>query len=361
MMKLSTLKFLYVCPLLVLFYPFVVTSISQAKNMKNQFPAVIAFGDSVLDTGNNNYIETTVKANFKPYGRDFIGGKATGRFCNGKIPSDFLAEMLGVKEAMPPYLDPHLQIEDLLTGVCFASAGSGYDPITIELASVLSVEDQLNMFKEYIGKLKAAVGEKKTCYILAKSLFIISMGSNDISGTYFLASYRRFEYSVKEYASILVNMSSNFIQELHKLGARKIGAFGLSPVGCVPLQRTVLGGIERKCAKKVNSAAKIYNSKLASSLKALNDSFQDARIVYLENYKELNALIHKPKKFGFKVGDSACCGVANVELGPLCNNFALKICEDASQYVFWDSYHPTQRTYNILATEMLKKDIDKFL
>lgn len=42
--------------------------------------------------------------------------------------------MLGIKDSMPPYLDPNLKIEDLLTGVCFASAGSGYDPLTIELA-----------------------------------------------------------------------------------------------------------------------------------------------------------------------------------------------------------------------------------
>ena len=38
-------------------------------------PAFIAFGDSIMDTGNNNYIETVAKCNFPPYGRDFVGGK----------------------------------------------------------------------------------------------------------------------------------------------------------------------------------------------------------------------------------------------------------------------------------------------
>ena len=77
--------------------------------------------------------------------------------------------------------------------------------------SVLSVEDQLNMFKGYIGKLKAAVGEARTALILAKSIFIISMGSNDIAGTYFMTSFRR-EYNIQEYTSMLVNISSNFLQ-----------------------------------------------------------------------------------------------------------------------------------------------------
>lgn len=55
-----------------------------------EVPAVIAFGDSIVDPGNNNKIKTLVKCNFPPYGKDFEGGNPTGRFCNGKIPSDLL-------------------------------------------------------------------------------------------------------------------------------------------------------------------------------------------------------------------------------------------------------------------------------
>lgn len=51
--------------------------------------AVLMFGVSVLDTGNNNILITLVKSNFSPYGRDFLGGKSTGRFTNGKLISDF--------------------------------------------------------------------------------------------------------------------------------------------------------------------------------------------------------------------------------------------------------------------------------
>lgn len=53
-------------------------------------PAVIAFGDSIVDPGNNNKVKTLVKCDFPPYGKDFEGGIPTGRFCNGKIPSDLL-------------------------------------------------------------------------------------------------------------------------------------------------------------------------------------------------------------------------------------------------------------------------------
>ncbi|KAG8095507.1 hypothetical protein GUJ93_ZPchr0012g21311 [Zizania palustris] len=83
-------------------------------------PAVLAFGDSVVDTGNNNFIRTIIRANFPPYGREFPGRKPTGRFSDGKISIDFLGDGAA-------YLDKNLSMDDLKTGVSFASAGSGYD------------------------------------------------------------------------------------------------------------------------------------------------------------------------------------------------------------------------------------------
>lgn len=56
-------------------------------------PAVFAFGDSIVDPGNNNKVKTLVKCNFSPYGKDFEGGIPTGRFSNGKIPSDLLGTL----------------------------------------------------------------------------------------------------------------------------------------------------------------------------------------------------------------------------------------------------------------------------
>lgn len=52
-------------------------------------PALFIFGDSVVDVGNNNHLLTIVKANFPPYGRDFNNHSSTGRFCNGKLATDY--------------------------------------------------------------------------------------------------------------------------------------------------------------------------------------------------------------------------------------------------------------------------------
>lgn len=96
-------------------------------------PAVIIFGDSSVDAGNNNFIPTVARSNFEPYGRDFNGGQATGRFCNGRLATDFISEAFGLPSAVPAYLDTKYGIKDFASGVCFASAGSGYDNATSDV------------------------------------------------------------------------------------------------------------------------------------------------------------------------------------------------------------------------------------
>uniref|UniRef100_A0A0E0DB96 GDSL esterase/lipase n=1 Tax=Oryza meridionalis TaxID=40149 RepID=A0A0E0DB96_9ORYZ len=93
----------------------------------SEVPAIIVFGDSTVDAGNNNYILTVAKGNFPPYGRDFDGGVATGRFSNGRLVTDFVSEALGLPSSVPAYLDSTYTIDQLATGVSFASGGTGLD------------------------------------------------------------------------------------------------------------------------------------------------------------------------------------------------------------------------------------------
>lgn len=83
--------------LLSLYIVFVMLISSSTCEAKVKLPpnlvvkAVYAFGDSIVDQGNNNNIVTTpVKCNFPPYGKDFMGGMPTGRFSNAKTPPDMI-------------------------------------------------------------------------------------------------------------------------------------------------------------------------------------------------------------------------------------------------------------------------------
>ncbi|KAG0474880.1 hypothetical protein HPP92_014566 [Vanilla planifolia] len=153
---------------------------ASGSNGSNQtgslVPAVIVFGDSIVDTGNNNALDTVVKCDFPPYGGDFPGHIATGRFSNGKIPSDFIASLLGVKEYLPAYLWRGLQSADLLTGVTFASGGSGFDPLTAEIASVISMPEQMELFREYKQRVRTVAGEERAARILSGSIYVVCAG-----------------------------------------------------------------------------------------------------------------------------------------------------------------------------------------
>ncbi|KAK6124371.1 hypothetical protein DH2020_041864 [Rehmannia glutinosa] len=87
-----------------------------AETRNSSIPAFFVFGDSTVDSGNNNYIKTISKSNFPPYGKDFPNHIPTGRFTNGRLVTDFLASDVGIKDYIPPYLDPTLSLDDLETG-----------------------------------------------------------------------------------------------------------------------------------------------------------------------------------------------------------------------------------------------------
>ncbi|KAL0360517.1 UNVERIFIED_CONTAM: GDSL esterase/lipase EXL1 [Sesamum radiatum] len=320
-------------------------------------PAVIVFGDSIVDTGNNNYIKTIAKANFPPYGKDFVGGKPTGRFSDGKVPSDLIAEELGIKPLLPAYLDPSLQPQDFLTGVNFASGAAGYDPLTSDVASVLSLTDQLALFKDYITKLKKIAGEERSSKILQESLVIVVAGSNDITNTYFGTPLRQSHYDVPSYTELLVSYASSFVQDLYRLGARRIGLLRLPPIGCLPSQRTLRGGPARNCVDEYNQVARLFNDKLSAALNSINRQFPDARVVDIDIYNYFLDLIQNPQKYGFKIANKGCCGTGTVEVIFLCKY----ACPNVSEYVFWDSFHPTERAYRLIVHRILKQYMNYFI
>lgn len=68
---------------------FLLLSICSATDI----PAFYIFGDSLVDAGNNFYINTAARANF-PNGIDFGSpfGIPSGRFTNGRIVTDILGK-----------------------------------------------------------------------------------------------------------------------------------------------------------------------------------------------------------------------------------------------------------------------------
>ncbi|XVE94524.1 hypothetical protein REPUB_Repub02eG0016100 [Reevesia pubescens] len=321
---------------------------------KQSFPALIAFGDSILDTGNNNWQITLTRANIPPNGGDFPGGKATGRFGNGLVLSDLIAEGLGLKFPLPAYLDPSLSSQELATGVCFAAAGSGLDPLTSKLQNLVSIMDQLDLFKEYIGKLEGAIGSEEAKATISDSLYLVSSGNNDLGITY-SSILLPLLYNIHIYTLQMVNWASTFIKEMHGLGARKFAYLSTVPIGCLPSARTIVGGYPRNCAGWANDAAVIFNSKMEEEITNLNRNLTGAKIVFIDIYTPLLDVIKNPSKYGFANSRRGCCGTGLVEFGLLCNIFNPFTCLDSSSFVFWDVAHPSEKAYRTIVSAVVDK------
>ncbi|XLR18534.1 hypothetical protein S83_046446, partial [Arachis hypogaea] len=101
------------------------------------------------------------------------------------------ASYLGLKEFLPPYLDQNLTNQELISGVSFASDGSGYDTLTPTLSNVISIQKQLEHFKEYKNRLERILGKQKTEDHMKNAIFFRSAGTNNFVINYFTLPIRR--------------------------------------------------------------------------------------------------------------------------------------------------------------------------
>ncbi|TXG67476.1 hypothetical protein EZV62_008751 [Acer yangbiense] len=333
----------------------------QILKANAKVPAIIVFGDSSVDSGNNNGISTILKSNFEPYGRDFFGNQPTGRFSNGRIPTDFISEAFGLKPMIPAYLDPMYNIADFATGVCFASAGTGYDNATADVLSVIPLWKEMEYYKEYQETLRGYLGNEKANEVLGEALYLMSIGTNDFLENYYILPKRSSEYSVEEYQIFLAGIAENFITELYQLGARKICISGLPPMGCLPLERTTNMFNGSDCVEEYNDVAKDFNGQLQGMVMKLNKELPGIQLVLSNPYDILLDTIQDPNKFGFEDAETACCGTGLLEMGYMCNTINPFTCSDASKYVFWDSFHPTEKANGILADNVVKNSLAQFL
>ena len=64
---------------------------------------------------------------------------------------------------------------------------------------------------------------------------------------------------------------------------------------------------------------------------------------------------------GFEVARVGCCGTGRFEMSFLCTPHNPLTCPDANKYVFWDAFHPSEKTNKIISYDLLKTSLAKFV
>lgn len=315
--------------------------------------ALFVFGDSLVDSGNNNYLATSARADIPPYGLDYPTQRPTGRFSNGYNIPDFLSQELGSKEAPLPYLDPALNGQKLLVGANFASAGIGIlNDTGIQFVNIIRISQQLQYFSQYQTRLSSLIGSQQAKRLVNQALVLITLGGNDFVNNYYLVpnSARSRQYALPDYVRFLISEYQKILSRLYDLGARKVLVTGTGPLGCVPSELAQRGR-NGQCAPDLQQAASLFNPQLVQMLNGLNRRLGNVFIA--ANTQQMhNDFINSPQTYGFITSKVACCGQGPYNGIGLCT-IASNLCPNRDQYAFWDAFHPSEKANRIIVQQFM--------
>ncbi|KAF8012820.1 hypothetical protein BT93_I0856 [Corymbia citriodora subsp. variegata] len=317
---------------------------SHGKQPENHV-AFFIFGDSLLDSGNNVYLNGTGKGDSLPYGETFFK-HPTGRLCNGRIVPDYISEYAKIL-FIKPYLEPGFT--DYTNGVNFASAGAGVLPGTHP--GTLYFKLQLNYFEEVVKGLKQQLGDADAHKLLSKAVYTFSIRGNDYitlqNNTKATASFRKL------YMIMILGNFTVGIKQLYAHGGRKFAFQNIGLIGCMPATRA--SSRSEGCLHDPTVIAKM-NIGLSRLLKRIKQGLPGFKYALFDYYTSLTMRTLHSSQFGFKDGKSACCGSGPFngllfscgKKNGTASGFTL--CRDSSEYVWFDAAHPTEMANQQLAS-----------
>ncbi|XP_031282242.1 GDSL esterase/lipase 7-like [Pistacia vera] len=339
---------------LFIFFQCLFSATSSTSPQPPLAPALYVFGDSLLDSGNNNILPTIAKVNYLPYGANFPRGH-TGRFTNGKTLADFVAEFLGL-----PYSPPCLSVNNSvpLTGLNYASGGCGILPETgRQLGKCLSLEEQFGLFEKTVkSKLPSHFNNpEKLADYLSKSIVAVSIGSNDYLSNYFDTelSYTSKRFGPEPFAQLLVDSLSRQLERLYNIGVRKAITFEIGPLGCIPwiTRNHKQNGT---CVEEKNQLVQYFNNRLPAMLKNLTTTLKGSNFVLGHAYWLVYDAAINPSEYGITDARNPCCS-AWLNGTTLCIPKS-KPCPNVDEHCFWDGYHLTEAMYSLVASRCINDE-----
>ncbi|XP_062088462.1 GDSL esterase/lipase 5-like [Humulus lupulus] len=345
---------IYVVILLLITSPVCESNTVFSPTSEKHGVAFFMFGDSYLDAGNNNYLNTTTlaQANFWPYGETYFKFP-TGRFSDGRLISDFLAEYANLP-LIPPFLQPGFR--HYYDGVNFASSGAGALVETFQ-GSVIDLKTQLRNYKEVEAWLRKKLGSVGAELALSKAVYLVSIGTNDYLSLALNNSTILYTYSSQsQYVGMVIGNLTAVIKDIYDIGGRKFGFINLPELGCLPGVRIVKEETKGKCFEEASSITNLHNEALSKLLNKLSKQSKGFKYSLYDFNTNIRKRMILPSHYGFKEGKSACCGTGEFRGVFSCGGKRIvkeyQLCENPSDHVFWDSFHLTEMVHKQFADEM---------
>lgn len=254
------------------------------KATAGTFSQVYAFGDSLVDNGN---LFQLTGGNFPP------SPYFEGRFSNGSVWTEYLAESLGLTE----------------TNLAFGGATTG-------TANTITLPPGFPILPGLTQQIQGFVGANPQSD--ANALYIVSAGAND-----YLNGVQDFTQPVNNLASAVTSLAS--------VGAKNFLVSNLPDLSQIPLNKG------NPFSAQISALTTAHNTYLSQQIATLNQQL-NINIILFDVNSLISQAIASPGEFGF------------TNVTDPCLNFAAQtICANPDEYLFWDNVHPTTYTHKIVA------------
>lgn len=282
-----------------------------ARNSTPTIQHIYAFGDSLSDPGNVFSASVLVAGAGLPPPPYF-----EGRFANGYIWVDYLAERLGL------HLSPIVQLQDRRSAISFAYGGATSGSENVINTALPGLLQEIEQFQQFITPDKLSPDSLYTLWIGANDYLPDSL-SNTSSGS---------EFTLQEQSSQSVENIVTAIRSLYGLGARRFMVSNLPALGATPRARS----LGQETARRLNQITQQHNQSLDRQLNSLEQTLPDLHLIRL-NVEQL-----------FEQAVQGQFAFTNVE-NPCFNRTTKQVCANPDQYLFWDALHPTTAAHRVVA------------
>ncbi|XP_051125550.1 GDSL esterase/lipase At1g28590-like [Andrographis paniculata] len=345
-------------------------SASASDSIFGCYNSIVSFGDSLADTGNilvPSLQRSPCAAANPPYGRTFFH-RPTGRFSDGRLIIDFIAQSMGLP-LLKPYVpeandDAAQRRRSFSTGVNFAVSGAS--ALSYEFYKKIGCQDSLTNVSlgtqlEWFRSFLAGLPDSRK--YLERSLVIMGeIGGNDYN--HLILQGRTLDEQ-QMLVPVVVSYIGSTIQELIKLGVVTMLVPGNFPSGCLPVcltqyqkSSTAEDYDRHGCLTWLNEFSQYHNQLLRKELQRIRELYPHVNIMYADYYNAAMRMYQSPKQFGF--GNrilSSCCGAGglyNFNASAQCGAPQATCCDDPSKYISWDGIHLTEAAYRLIAQALLQ-------
>ncbi|MCH88239.1 GDSL esterase/lipase, partial [Trifolium medium] len=138
---------------------------------------------------------------------------------------------------------------------------------------------------------------------------------------------------------------------LYNLNVRKMVVMGLAPIGCAPRYMWEYGTENGDCVEPINDMSIEFNFLMRYIVEKLAEELPDANIIFCDVYEGSMDILNNHDRYGFNVTSEACCGFGKYKGWFMCLSPEMA-CSNASNYIWWDQFHPTDTVNGILAANI---------